>query len=56
MERVFAAELDGASTDTRDALEAALSFETWDQVATAQSLKPAARRATIARMVHALLG
>jgi AcrR family transcriptional regulator len=55
-DRVFATELDGAPADTRAALEAALSFETWDQVATAQELKPAARRATIARLVHALLG
>ena len=55
MERVFATELAGAGADQRDALEAALSFETWDQVATAQALKPPARRAAIARLLHALL-
>jgi AcrR family transcriptional regulator len=55
MDRLFSAELDGASAATRAALEAALSFETWDQIATAQGQKPPARRATVARLVRALL-
>jgi AcrR family transcriptional regulator len=55
MERVFARELADAPESTRAALELALSFEAWDQVAGAQSLKPAARRAAIGTLVHALL-
>ena len=55
IERVFADELAGGADATRAALEVALSFEAWDQVATAQGLRPAARRAAIARLVHALL-
>ena len=55
MDRVFADELARASDATRAALEVVLSFEAWDQVATAQGLRPAARRAAIARLVHALL-
>lgn len=55
MDRVFADELAGASDATRAALEVVLSFEAWDQVATAQALRPAARRAAIARLVHTLL-
>ncbi len=54
IDRVFALELkrrDGVLP----ALEVALSFEAWDQCASAQHLKGPARRAAISRLVHALL-
>ncbi len=55
IDRAFAKELKAAPDGTLPALEVALSFEAWDQCATAQQLRPAARRAAIARLVHALL-
>ena len=55
LERVFAPELRG-DTGLVDAVEVALSFEAWDHCATALRLGPEARRATLARLLLALLG
>jgi AcrR family transcriptional regulator len=57
IERVFAAEL-GALDDggaTLSGVELVLSFEAWDQLAAGQELAGPARRATMTRLLQALL-
>lgn len=54
----FGAELAGAGKERRDlqaALDAALSFETWDRLRRAEHLSSAAARRVVARTVRALL-
>lgn len=57
VEHAFAAELAavGDPVVAAAALEVAVSFEAWDQCATAQGLDPEGRRATIARLLVAVL-
>jgi AcrR family transcriptional regulator len=57
IQRVFGEELDGRADSevTVRALELALSFEAWDQMASAQGLDAGARQATTVRLVGALL-
>ena len=54
IERVFADELAGVADDgvTLAAVELALSFEAWDQCATAQELAGPARREVISRVLR----
>lgn len=56
LERVFAGELATADAAQVAAVEVALSFEAWDHCTTAQRLSAGERRATLARLLLALLG
>lgn len=56
VERVFAVEIAAASgKDVIEALELALSFETWDRLRVGQGLSVARSTAVVARMATALL-
>jgi AcrR family transcriptional regulator len=57
IERVFARELDGLDDGgaTLSGVELVLSFEAWDQLAAGQELSGPARRATMTRLLTALL-
>ncbi len=56
LERVFAAELATADPALVAGVEVALSFEAWDHCTSTQHLGVEERRATLARLLFALLG